>query len=133
MFDALDIVTRDDSRTRTPILTRSLSDRQREQPRTHTGHRREYDPRHDTRTAKERRNGALADVGMYRNVSYRDLSEEHFGGHPFATRKAVDRMIRDGHMREHQAKGPKGGHIQSAHRDRGRGAESPPVCRSTGI
>ena len=109
MFDALDILTRDDSRTRTPIPTRTHSDREREQPHPRTGHRREYDPRHDTRTAQERRNGALADVGMYRNVSYRDLSESHFGGHPFTTRKAVDRMIRDGLVREHQAKGPKGG------------------------
>ena len=49
------------------------------------------------------------DVALYRAVSYRDLSEAHFGGHPFATRKAVDRMIREGLMREHQAKGPKGG------------------------
>ncbi len=88
MFDALDILTRDDSRSRTPIPTRTHSDREREQPHPRTGHRREYDPRHDTRTAQERRNGALADVGMYRNVSYRDLSESHFGGHPFTTRKS---------------------------------------------
>ncbi len=73
------------------------------------GHRREYEPRQDKRGFQERVEGALADVGMYRNVSYRDLVESQFGGHPYTARRAVDRMIRDGHVREHQAKGPRGG------------------------
>ena len=107
MFDRLDILTRDDSRSRTPIPTRSRSDRDHEQPRM--GHRREYEPRQDKRGFQERVEGALADVGMYRNVSYRDLVESQFGGHPYTARRAVDRMIRDGHVREHQAKGPRGG------------------------
>ncbi len=107
MFDRLDILTRDDSRSPTPIPTRSRSDREREQPRM--GHRREYEPRQDKRGFQERVEGALADVGMYRNVSYRDLVESQFGGHPYTARRAVDRMIRDGHVREHQAKGPRGG------------------------
>ena len=107
MFDRLDILTRDDSRSRTPTPTRSHSDREREQPRT--GHRREYDPRQDKRGFQERIEVALADVGMYRNASYRDLVESQFGGHPYTARRAVDRMIRDGHMQEHQAKGPRGG------------------------
>ena len=113
MFDPREIGTREDIRRRTPIPTRSPSGRERERPiqreQSRTGHRREYDPRQDTKTAQERRYDAIADVGMYRAVSYRDLSEAHFGGHPFATRKAVDRMIRDGHLQEHPAKGPKGG------------------------
>ena len=67
MFDRLDILTRDDSRSPTPIPTRSRSDREREQPRM--GHRREYEPRQDQRGFQERVEGALADVGMYRNVS----------------------------------------------------------------
>ena len=107
MFDRLDILTRDDSRSPTPIPTRSRSDREREQPRM--GHRREHEPRQDKRGFQERVEGALADVGMYRNVSYRDLVESQFGGHPYTARRAVDRMIRDGHVREHQAKGPRGG------------------------
>ena len=107
MFDRLDILTRDDSRSRTPIPTRSRSDRDREQPRM--GHRCEYEPRQDKHGFQERVEGALADVGMYRNVSYRDLAESQFGGHPYTARRAVDRMIRDGHMREHQTKGPRGG------------------------
>ena len=109
MFDRLDILTRDDSRSRTPTPTRSRSDRERQQPLRRTGHRRESDPRQDKRGFQERVEGALADVGMYRNVSYRDLAESQFGGHPYTARRAVDRMIRDGHMREHQAKGPRGG------------------------
>ena len=108
---SLDIPTRDDSRTRTPTPTptpvRLPDGREREQPRT--GHRREYEPRQDKLSFVQRVERAMADVGMYRTVSYRDLSEAHFGGHPFATRKAVDRMIRNGLMREHLAKGPKGG------------------------
>ena len=52
---------------------------------------------------------ALADVGIYRSVSFRDLTEACFDGHPYTTRRAVDRMVRDGLMREHEAKGPKGG------------------------
>ena len=106
---SLDILTREDSRSRTPTPARLHSGRDREQPRTRTGHRREYDPRLDKRTAKQRVDAALADVGMYRNVSYRDLSEAHFDGHPFTARRAVDRMIRDGLMQEHRAKGSKGG------------------------
>ena len=107
MFDPLDILTRDDSRSPTPTPTRSRDDRDREQPRT--GHRREYDPRQDNRSFQERTEGAIADVGMYRNVSYRDLAESQFGGHPYTARRAVDRMVKDGHMQEHQAKGPRGG------------------------
>ena len=109
MIDPREIGTREDIRRRTPIPARLPSDRDREQPRTRTGHRREYDPRLDKRDMQQRTERALADVGMYRNVSYRDLTESQFDGHPYAARRAVDRMIRDGHLLEHQAKGPRGG------------------------
>ena len=108
MFDRLDILLRDDNRTRTPTLP-TRSDREREQPLKRIGHRREYDPREDKRSFQKRAAGALADVGMYRNVSYCDLAKTHFDGHPYTARRAVDRMIRDGQMREHPAKGPRGG------------------------
>ena len=36
---------------------------------------------------------------MYRTVAYKDLSEAHFNGHPYATRRAVDRMIQHGDVR----------------------------------
>ena len=109
MYGSLDFLTRDDSRSRTPTPTRSRDDRDREQPRSRTGHRREYDPRNANRNRQQRIEAALADVGMYRNVSYRDLSVSQFGSHPYTTRRAVDGMIRDGLLVEHHAKGPKGG------------------------
>ena len=31
----------------------------------------------------------FADVGMYRAVSYKDLSEQHYDNHPYVTRRAV--------------------------------------------
>ncbi len=51
---------------------------------------------------------ALADVGLYRCVSFRDLAEAHFDGHPYTTRRAVNAWIRDGLVRESRARGPKG-------------------------
>ena len=107
MFDRLDILTRDDTRSPTPIPTRSRSDRDHEQPRM--GHRREYEPRQDKRGFQERVEGALADVGMYRNVSYRDLVESQFGGHPYTARQGC---------RSHDTRRPHAG----ASRQRGRGA-----------
>ena len=74
------------------------------------GHRREYDPRRPARrTIADRKRDATADVGMYRAVAYRDLSDKHFDGHPYATRRAVDQMIRAELVKEHDAKGPQGG------------------------
>ena len=52
---------------------------------------------------------AVADIGVYRSVATRDLAEAHFEGHPFAARRAVERMVRAGHVREHTARGPQGG------------------------
>ena len=106
MFDPRDLAT--DPRTRPEArprrdLTKERDERQRD------GHRREYDPRTERKTGQERTDRAVADVGMYRSVAYRDLAEAHFEGHPYAARRAVDRMIRSGHVREHSAKGPQGG------------------------
>ena len=81
-----------------------------------TGHRREHAARaHDpearhrprrSRTARTR--DAVADVGLYRAVSYTDLSDQHFDGHPYATRRSVNHMIRAGLIEEHEATGPQG-------------------------
>ena len=73
------------------------------------GHRREYDPRTGRQSFEGRMARAIADVGIYRSVSFRDLADTHFDGHPYTTRRAVDRMVKDGLMREHKATGPKGG------------------------
>ena len=73
------------------------------------GARREYTPSRTGESFKQRTAQAVADVGVYRSVSFRDLAEARFDGHPYTTRRAVDRMIQGGLMREHEVKGPKGG------------------------
>ena len=84
------------------------------QSRTHyrmrDGHRREYDASRDrgSTSFRERCRGALADIGIYGAVSYRDLAEAHFGGHPYTTRRAVNAWIREGLAKESTAEGPKG-------------------------
>ena len=101
---------RDDGRTWT--TGREWTDRDRvEQPARRTGHRHEHrarDPEPSRRTIADRKRDALADVGMYRAVSYTDLSDQHFDGHPYATRRAVNRMVRQGLVEEHDATGPQG-------------------------
>ena len=89
-------------------------DRARDELRA--GHRREHDTREQDpdarhrprRTITERTRDAIADVGLYRAVSYTDLSERHFDAHPYATRRAVNHMIRVGLIEEHEATGPEG-------------------------
>ena len=48
------------------------------------------------------------DVGLYRAVSYTDMAEQHYDGHPYVARRAVTRMVRAGLMEEHEATGPQG-------------------------
>ena len=94
--------------TREPRPTREPREAQ---PRT-DGHRREYTAREaqprDRRTRATRDRDAIADVGMYRAVAYKDISEQHYDNHPYATRRAVNRMVRDGKLEEHEATGPQG-------------------------
>ena len=103
MFDPRDIV--DDSRQPGAGDSRENSKRER----TRNGGRREYDPRRPRHNFEDRSARAIADVGMYRSVSFRDLADAHFDGHPYTARRAVDHMVKGGLMREHQATGPKGG------------------------
>ena len=107
MFDPRDLAS--DPRIRPEARPRRDHVREREK-RERDGHRREYDPRPTKRqTFQDRTDRAVADVGMYRNVAYRDLADAHFEGHPYAARRGVDQMIRAGHVREHTAHGPQGG------------------------
>ena len=107
MFDPRDFAA--DPRTRPEARPRRDHAKEREN-RERDGHRREYDPRGTKRqTFQDRTDRAIADVGMYRNVAYRDLADAHFEGHPYAARRAVDQMVRAGHVREHNAEGPQGG------------------------
>ena len=105
MFDPRDLAS-DPRQT----VTRPRRDHAKErEQRQRDGHRREYDPRTEHKSFEGRVNRAVADVGMYRNIAYRDLAEAHFEGHPYAARRGVDRMVRSGHVREHTAEGPQGG------------------------
>lgn len=74
------------------------------------GHRREYAASRGRGSIsfQERCAGALTDIGVHGVVSYRDLAETHFGGHPHTTRRAVNAWIRSGLVRETAARGPKG-------------------------
>ena len=78
--------------------------------RMRDGHRREHAASRDrwSISFRARSERALADVGIYRCVSFRDVAEAHFGGHPYTTRRAVNAWIREGLAKESTAKGPKG-------------------------
>ncbi len=82
----------------------------RNRERMRKGHRREYaaDRARGSISFSERCAGALTDIGVFGAVSYRDLAEARFGGHPHTTRKAVNTWIRKGWVEEHRATGPKG-------------------------
>ena len=107
MFDPRDFTS--DPRTRPEPRPRRDHAKERES-RERNGHRREYDPCTTKRqTFQNRTDRAVADVGMYRTVAYRDVVDAHFEGHPYTARRAVDQMISSGHVREHTAEGPQGG------------------------
>ncbi len=53
--------------------------------------------------------GALADISAHRVVAYQDVVDVHFDGHPFAARREIDKLVREGLVTEHQADGPNGG------------------------
>ncbi len=78
--------------------------------RMRDGHRREYaaDRERGSISFPERCAGALADIGVHGAVSFRDLAEARFGGHPYTTRRAVDTWIRDGLVQETTVTGPNG-------------------------
>jgi len=83
----------------------------RNRNRMRKGHRREYAARRargSTISFADRCAGALTDIGVFGAISYRDLAEARFGGHPHTTRWAVNAWIRKGWVEEHRATGPKG-------------------------
>ena len=82
----------------------------RNRQRMRNGHRREYAASRERGSTSfdERCARALIDMGVYGAVSYRDLAEARFGGHPYTTRRAVNAWIRNGIVAEHTATGPKG-------------------------
>ncbi len=75
------------------------------------GHRREYAAgreRGSTISFRERCARGLTDIGVHGAVSYRDLAEIRFGGHPYTTRRAVNGWIDDGLAQETTVRGPNG-------------------------
>ena len=82
----------------------------RNRERMRKGHRREYaaDRARGSISFPERCAGALTDIGVFGAVSYRDLAEARFGGHPYTTRRAVNAWIRKGLVTETTATGPRG-------------------------
>ena len=78
--------------------------------RMRDGHRREYAAERERGSISfsERCAGALTDIGVHGAVSFRDLAEARFGGHPYTTRRAVNAWIRKGLVTETRATGPKG-------------------------
>ena len=113
MFDPRDIAS--DPRTRPEVRPRRDHAREREN-RERDGHRREYDPRTTERqTFQNRTDRAVADVGMYRNVAYRDVVDAHFDGHPYTARRGVDSMVRSGPRPGAHRRRTAGRHLQGAH------------------
>ena len=90
----------------------SRRDKARQPEHRRTGHRWELEPSRERRSFAERKDRALADIGVYRVVAVRDLSKTQFDGHPFTTRRAIGEMVRQGFVQEHSAKGPKGGRFK---------------------
>ena len=81
----------------------------RNRQRMRDGHRREYAAereRGSTISFRERCARGLTDIGVHGAVSYRDLAEVRFGGHPYTTRRAVNGWIDDGLVEETAARGP---------------------------
>ena len=78
--------------------------------RMRDGHRREYAARRARGSISfpERCAGALTDIGVHGAVSYRDLAEARFGGHPYTTRRAVNAWMREGWVTDTTATGPGG-------------------------
>lgn len=92
------------------VRSGSRDDRDRDPDRRpdRRGHRREYDPRAPRRSQQDRIDATVVDVAMFRTVAYRDISERHFDGHPYTTRRGVNVAIRAGLVEQQKAKGPKG-------------------------
>ena len=88
-----------------PKPRRQLNPRSR---RMRDGRRDQVDPSRDRLSYQRRLERSLVDVGLYRSVSFRDLAEAHFDGHPYVARRAVNQWIRAGALREHTVRGPKG-------------------------
>ena len=87
----------------------------------------------DPRSRQDRLDGALLDVALHRAVAYRDIADHHFGGHPYAARRGVDRLIQAGYLAQTREKGPKGGTFLVLHATRKGADVARSLARSAGF
>ncbi len=94
---------------------RPRNDRQRARQRapfravpTRSGHRWEVDPRRERVGLRTRQARTLEDLGIYRCAALKDIIAERFDGHPYAARRALDALRRQGLVGEFEARGPRG-------------------------
>ena len=101
---------RSGGRVNAPGAPRPRASPSRDSYRMRNGHRRERAASRDGGSVSflERCAGGLTDIGVHGAVSYRDLAEARFGGHPYTTRRAVNAWIRDGIVSETRATGSRG-------------------------
>ena len=93
----------DDPRTTGPERHRPDPAQEREAPEKEAPERKPREVERERErplTFQERSERALADVGIYRVVPFRDLAEAHFGGARRAARRAVNTWVREGLARE---------------------------------
>lgn len=103
---------------RTDVAGRARDTTVRPPRRGARGEAREPNPR----SLQERLDGTLVDVAVHRAVAYADVVQHHFGGHPYAARRGVDRLVRAGYLAQTREPGPKGGTFLVLHATR-RGAD----------
>ncbi len=97
-----------------------------------SGHRRELDSRRERVSFRVRQGRALEDLGAYRCAAVTDIARERFGGHPYAARRAIDELKRQGLVAEFQAHGPKGRPFKVLHLTRA-GRRRAEVSRHLGL
>lgn len=80
-----------------------------------SGHRREHRPGRERTSRQVREARLLEDLAVYRCVALGDIVRERFDGHPYAARRVVDDLKRQGLVGEFKARGPKGGQFRMLH------------------
>ena len=77
--------------------------------RRRTGHRGEIREPAERRHARTRMEAALVDISIHGTVAYRDVAAALFEGHPYAARRAIDKLIAQGLLEERTATAHGGG------------------------
>ena len=96
-----------DTRRRTPEVA------VRPDARRRSGHRQETRKQGDPRPGRTRSEATLVDVSIHGTVAYRDVVAAQFDGHPYAARRAIDKLIAQGLLEERPATAPGGGSFKT--------------------